>query len=872
MTRSKRKSPNSVRSNQTLSKKKTVKPSQDKPGYLSKRMRAFRVLMVAFFFSGLCGLVYEVAWSRLLTLVFGNTTYAVSTVVGVFMFGLALGSYFCGRLMPRIRNLLIGYAFVEAGIGVYAALSLPILQGMQIIHSMVFPLIYSNPLLLNFARIFLAFILFLVPTTLMGATLPLLGQVLACSPRFIGRDVGVLYALNTFGAVAGSFLGAFFIIPALGIHLTVLAGGSLNVVIGLVAWSLSKSVPTIAGLEERTQVIPDRDMATRRYSFIRGNQYRLVLLVFIISGFIALLFQIAWTRTLILIYGTSIYAFATILTVYLLGLGLGSILLSRLMDRVGNLLFLYASLEVVIGLSVFLTTPLLGKLPDYFVSFFSQGNTSWRMMTLIEFGVSFLIVIVPTFASGASFPLVVRIFTQYRQSDVGLTIANAYSANTIGCILGSLAAGFILIPSFGVEKTLLLGGGLNLLMASLLGISATDIPRLRRYVWVIGPTLAAVAGVALLPSWNPKAMNSGVYIYARNIANTEPDVSSFMDVYKLLFHKEGASATVTVFQRDDIRFLRVNGKTDGSNSTDNYTQIFLGLLPVMYCKMPENALVIGLGTGITLGSVLDYPMTKVDCVEISPEVVEASRFFDKDSGFPLKSSRTSLHVLDGRTWLMAMPETYDIIISEPSHPWQTGNANLFTVDFFNLAIRKLKRGGIFCQWLPMYHMDKEHFRLLVGSFRKVFPCVHIWMATSDALLIGSRENSLSIDYGELQEKMAMPKIKQRLARVNVNAAEDLLSFFYLDDDSVIKFTEGVKGINSDNYPTLEFSAPKYLLEKGSPDIFFAFLNLSRASKLPIVNVQGNIAEIQRQKLNSRANYFRKWKIPETVIQQFLGQD
>jgi hypothetical protein len=146
------------------------------------------------------------------------------------------------------------------------------------------------------------------------------------------------------------------------------------------------------------------------------------------------------------------------------------------------------------------------------------------------------------------------------------------------------------------------------------------------------------------------------------------------------------------------------------------------------------------------------------------------------------------------------------------------------------------------------------------------------MATSDALLIGSRENSLSIDYGELQEKMAMPKIKQRLARVNVNAAEDLLSFFYLDDDSVIKFTEGVKGINSDNYPTLEFSAPKYLLEKGSPDIFFAFLNLSRASKLPIVNVQGNIAEIQRQKLNSRANYFRKWKIPETVIQQFLGQD
>jgi spermidine synthase len=353
------------------------------------------------------------------------------------------------------------------------------------------------------------------------------------------------------------------------------------------------------------------------------------------------------------------------------------------------------------------------------------------------------------------------------------------------------------------------------------------------------------------------------------MANIEPDASSFMDVYKLLFYKEGASATVTVFQRNDIRFLRVNGKTDGSNSTDNYTQIFLGLLPLMYCKHPENALVIGLGTGITLGSVLDYPMTKVDCVEISPEVVEASHFFDEDSGFALKSPRTSLHVLDGRTWLMAMPESYDMIISEPSHPWQTGNANLFTVDFFNLAIRKLKKGGIFCQWLPMYHMDKEHFRLLVSSFRKVFPYVHIWMETSDALLIGSADDTLSIDYAELQKKMAMPNIKQRLARLNVNTVEDLLSFFYLDNDSVIKFTEGVMGINSDNYPILEFSAPKYLLERTKPDIFFAFLNLSYGSKLPVVNVQGNIAEIQQKRVNSRANYFRQWRIPEEVIQQML---
>ena len=191
-----------------------------------------------------------------------------------------------------------------------------------------------------------------------------------------------------------------------------------------------------------------------------------------------------------------------------------------------------------------------------------------------------------------------------------------------------------------------------------------------------------------------------------------------MSPYKLLYHREGSSATVTVFQRNNIRFLRVNGKTDGSNSTDNYTETFLGILPIMYCKNPENVLVIGLGTGITLGSVLDYPIKKVDCIEISPEVVEASHWFNEDNGFALSSPATQLHVLDGRTWLMAMPEAYDIITSEPSHPWQTGNANLFTIDFFKLATKRLKKGGIFCQWLPILSNGKRTFLPFSLFFQK----------------------------------------------------------------------------------------------------------------------------------------------------------
>jgi spermidine synthase len=325
-----------------------------------------------------------------------------------------------------------------------------------------------------------------------------------------------------------------------------------------------------------------------------------------------------------------------------------------------------------------------------------------------------------------------------------------------------------------------------------------------------------------------------------------------------------------VFQRGNIRFLRLNGKTDGGNSSDNYTQILLGLLPVMYSKNPEKALVIGLGTGITLGSVLDYPVKEVDCIEISPEVVEASHFFDEDNGHVLSSPRVRLHVLDGRTWLMAIPETYDLIVSEPSHPWQTGNANLFTIDFFRLAMKGLKDDGVFCQWLPIYHMDKEHFRLLVSSFKKVFPSVHIWMATTDALLIGSREKLTNIDYGELQRRMAIPKIRQRLAKLEVHSPEDFLSFFYLDDDAVAKFIKGTTGVNSDNDPVLEFSAPKYLLERTKPDTFLSFLSLSYESRLPLVNA-ADISGIQRRRIDSRARYFRQWRIPESIIQQMLWQ-
>jgi len=436
----------------------------------------------------------------------------------------------------------------------------------------------------------------------MGATMPLLSQALSRSPRFIGRDIGLLYAINTFGAAAGCFLGAFSLIPTFGIQLTILAGAGLNVFLGLMVWVFSKGMLS-KDIKELKPPAANQNKAVGESSRITRHQSIFVLFIFTLSGFLALLYEVSWSRALILVFGTSIYAFATMLTTFLLGMALGSIVFSRWIDRVRHPIILFAILQMVIGASVFITTPIIGGLPDYFVTIFSNKNISWETVALTEFMVCFLIIIIPTFASGASFPLVTRIFTNYQPFGIGRTVADVYAFNTMGCIFGSLAAGFILIPMIGVEKTLLIGGGGNFIAASLLSIVTSDIKKRARFAWTIGCVFAAIIGITLLPSWNSKVLNSGVYMYGKVMANIRgtTDVNSIMSEYKLVFHREGSSSTVTVFQKENIRFLRVNGKTDGSNSSDNYTQTFLGILPIMYSKNPENVLVIGLGTGITLG-------------------------------------------------------------------------------------------------------------------------------------------------------------------------------------------------------------------------------------------------------------------------------
>ena len=827
---------------------------------------SFYLLMFIFFVSGTCGLIYEVVFARLLVLVFGSTTYAVSTVLGVFMFGLAFGSYFCGRYVQKLKEGLKAYALVEIAIGIYALLFIPLLGHAQKLHAVIFQGFYDQPFLLNSARILLCLGLLILPTLLMGATVPLISALAVRSSGKAGFDIGFIYASNTIGASLGCFGGAFFLIPAYGLSVAIQIAAGLNLLIGVACFLANRKgqFSTSGVLEETSPESSAREEVAPTSGPVGERFVKVALICFFLSGLLSLVYEVAWTRALVLIFGSSVYAFSTMLTTFLLGLAAGSLAAGMVVDRIRNRVATLIVLLFAIGLSVFAAIPILGRLPDMFLRYFKE-DVSWERLILSEFFICFLIMFIPTFCSGALFPLVSRIFLDSRAANVGRAVANVYFVNTIGGIIGSISAGFILIPFLGVEKTLLFGSLASILVGFFAYFAHYGYSIKTGTIAAASFCLIAWTGLFGLPRWNPLVMNSGVYIYGAQLAKKVPDTLSYMSRFNLLYSRDDHSATVAVLERGE-RFLRINGKTDGGTG-DNHTQILLAALPSIYAGNPETALVIGLGTGITAGSILDFSSFKsLDCIEISPAVTEASHYFDAYNGRPLESAKTRLHSFDGRTWIMSMPKNYDVIVSEPSHPWQTGNANLFTIEFFRMARKRLSTHGYFCQWLPYYHMDKQHFRIILHSYKKVFPHVNVWVAGTDALLIGSNEKP-TLDNGQLSKLFADPGITSKLGQAGIYSISDLLSFFWLDTAGVERFIAGVDEVNSDNNPVIEFSAPKYLNVRQTPETFFSLLEHSYAAKIALSS--GTDMNVEVSRIKNRVKFLQKWGIPESVIGDML---
>ncbi len=756
-----------------------------------------RILYTLFALSGFCALIYEILWTKYLSLTFGTTMIAVSTVAATFMAGLALGSFIIGRFADQEANLLRIYAYLELGIALTALLFPPTLNLVEGGYVWLVHLFPDSPGITAACRIVASATLLLPPSICMGGTFPLMCRFFARKKS--GGQIGRLYALNTLGATAGSFLSGFWLIPTLGLSTTGYLAAGVNLLVAaitaLIAYKIGEGK------------VADISLATRPQQSLLLRQHTPLLISIAMIGFFSLAYEILWTRVFLLFLGNTSYAFSLMLSAYLIGIAGGGALYARLVKPQLREKNLFLLLSAMMGVSILITAPFYDRLAYLFQFAHEASGERWWHLSLLSYGIIFVVMAIPTILSGMLLPTAVAILDPGKNrtgEGVGLVVL----CNTMGAVLGSLVAGYVMIPALGILTSFQTLALLNLWMAIFLA-GHFSFWRPSR-IALVGGALALLAFVAIPSSWNAQLMNCGIYCYAPKYTKMG-GIDAVLSQEKTLKVIEGRDTTVAVHESLDgsMRFFTVNGKTDGGTGRDMATQLLVGHLPLLLHPHPDDVLVIGLGTGITLSGLDSHPVETIRCVEISPEVVEASDYFSKHNRNALANEKIALTIDDGRNLLLTNDTPYDVIISEPSNPWQTGNANLFTADFYNLADKRLKKNGIFCQWIGLYDITPDNLRIACNTFLKTFSHVMVFKAGTDMIMVGTQFD-LNFDYQQMRQRMASAPLQALLRQIELTTPGDLIAQHYLfSQEPLIDLATG-SGINTDDRPILEYSA-KYNL-------------------------------------------------------------
>ncbi|PJB74524.1 MAG: hypothetical protein CO096_03200 [Armatimonadetes bacterium CG_4_9_14_3_um_filter_66_14] len=775
------------------------------------------VVCACFVLSGASSLTYEVVWTRMLVLIFGSTTFAISTVLTAFMAGLALGSLVFGRIVDRHGAPLVLYAALEAAVGVYALLVPAVFHGLTPLYKLVATHFGPSFYVFSLVRFALAFLVLVLPTTCMGATLPVLAKFYARDWRRLGFSVGTLYTLNTFGAVVGTLGAGFVLIPDVGVHRTIWVASGVNLLLAAIVLVVRR-----LAVDDGDTALPERDAAPAPAvsplpapgETAPRRTVIAVLACFAASGAVAMVYEVAWSRVLSMIIGPSVYAFSIMLATFLVGLTAGSALMSLLIDRLrAHSATLFLLLQVGVAASSYATLCAFGQLPYWFTVLFKKIDPASGMIFAVQMLMCAAVMLLPTLFLGAIFPVVVRVCAG-NMGRLSRFIGEVYAANTAGAIVGSFVAGFVLIPALGIQRTLMAGILVNLLLVAVL-LVARPSPTPTLTAGCIG--LVALAGLnAYLwqPHWNRLLMSSGMYHYAEDLHKLSRESFREFTVgnYDLLYYKEGLVTTVTVAREKDSTniWLATNGKIDASSESDMPTQVLSAHLPMLLHGNAKDVLVIGWASGVTVGSTSLYPGTTVKAVEIEPAIIQASRYFEHVNNRPRLNPRVTPVLNDARNYLLVTPDRFDVIISEPSNPWITGTSNLFTQQSFELGRAHLRGGGIFCQWLQLYGMHPRHVKTLMRTFHAVFPHMVVFqtLERADLMLLGSA-SELTLKVPRLRELMKLPQLAHDLSRVDVANVYDLLARFRFGTNEVAQFT-GPGPLNTDDNALIEYAAPRSL--------------------------------------------------------------
>jgi spermidine synthase len=758
----------------------------------------------------------------MLGLVFGATTLAVSTVLAAFMGGLALGSALAGRLAPRIRKPVSAYGWMEIGIAVYALLVPFLFHTVDDLYAYIWQRLQPGFFTFTLLRFGLSSLLLLVPTTLMGATLPVLSAALLRAAGHDSNSVTRLYACNLVGAILGTLAAGFVLLPAFGVRTTIVVAAGINVVVGVIALRLQRrdfaDVPSqleTSGLSEiETEVSRRMDWPSRTDAAVDGALFW--LFAAFASGFVTISTQVSWTRILTMIIGSSTYAFSIVVALFLLGLAGGAWIVGR-KDRTKMLRPTMMIVELITAVSLVLSLFVLNKIPAWLIKLGMGFHvSSWSGLLALQIVSATLLIFVPALLMGMVMPLV--LVWASNQVKAVSRVGRSYAVNTIGAIAGAFATGFVLIPKTSIRFTLLLAAVTCLLVAILAyrPVGEGLAPVVRRCLAIgLFPVLMIVLFV-VAPRMNLADLSVGAYdSLVRVLAQTREGIqdeaqATGPNIHELLMYREGPTATVSVRRDQDTVSMAINGRTNASDSIyDMPTQVMLGQLPMLVAPKQENGLIIGFATGVTVGSMLQSPIKSVTCVELEPATVEGSQFFNHVNNRPLDDPRTQLIIDDARTYLRVTKERYDIIVSEPSHPWVPGVANLFTQEFFELGRSRLSDQGIFVQWVQIYQLSTESLRSVLATYHKVFPHVLVFRVGGlnkgkDLLLVGSNQ---PIDIDRLPQRRDDELIRAELARINLQSQDDVKSWFVCDEKRLGPAVAGAV-INTDDNMHIETTVPR----------------------------------------------------------------
>jgi spermidine synthase len=795
------------------------------------------VVLSCFFLSGASGLILELLWTRMLTLVFGSTALAVSTVLTAYMGGLGLGSYLAGKFSDRLKDPVRAYALAEAAIGIYA-LSVPWIIGFYPgLNQWLWATFGDRYTLLSVLRFFASAGLLIVPTTLMGATLPILARYFVSRPLELGRvslRLGTLYAINLFGAVAGSFLAGFIFLPMVGIRNTNWIAASFDITLAVAIVVAKRLVPakTPAAVSDGSAAATEEAATTVAAAPAKPSvtvglaARRAVLLAFAVSGATAMALQVLWTRALAVIIGSSIFSFTIILLAFLIGLGLGSATFGRLVERFRNpvraLALTHLGIVGCIGLSYLITD----RLPFVFTYLLSSTMVSADAVLICQFTLACLTVLPSTFLMGAIFPITVRVVTG-DLATVGRDVGFAYALNTVGAIVGSFFSGFVILPQLGLQRGIYLAAVVDLALAALLFSVATSLPRRRRMVGIATAVAMAVAAL-FLPRWN--LTNFSIGFFRISMARDYIDMverrhqKKKWQTPKLVYYKDGIATTVSVDQWGKVFSMKNNGKVDASNDADMPTQISVGLLPLLLYNndyAPKVAL-IGYGSGVTAGATTQYPIDSLEVVELEPAIYEAAHFFDNVNHRPTENPKVKAIAGDGRNFLSQRRDRYDVLISQPSNPWITGVSNLFTREYFQQVKARLADDGIFCQWAQLYEMAPWNIKAIYRTLASEFPYVMVFAAedlSSDTILIASRK-PIELDIRKIARAFENPVTAAEAKRAGFESPHDVPAFLLLNSEEVRSFTAGAQ-LTTDDNALIEFAAPRDLLRYQAYDPYLA---------------------------------------------------